>query len=144
MSPPAHLRATKQRLRFKFHNIKHQHQYWKFVQASRLIYNTSPSQISMVALYELIYYVGVPGRGEHVRLILEEGGASYKDLQSLPMDKVRDVVTTNLDGDREIRTTSRLHCSGTRVFSYLRPATSSCTLDPSLDLPGQQLLMLGG
>jgi glutathione S-transferase len=55
----------------------------------------------MVALYELIYYVGVPGRGEHVRLILEEGGASYTDLQSLPMDKVREVVTTNLDGDRE-------------------------------------------
>jgi glutathione S-transferase len=54
----------------------------------------------MPAPYELIYYVGVPGRGEHVRLILEEGGASYTDLQSLPSDTVRDTVTTTLDGDK--------------------------------------------
>ena len=29
--------------------------------------------------YELIYWPGFPGRGEHVRLALEEGGASYVD-----------------------------------------------------------------
>jgi glutathione S-transferase len=56
---------------------------------------------NMATPYELIYYVGVPGRGEHVRLILEEAGASYTDTQSLPMDQVREVVTTTLDGDQE-------------------------------------------
>ncbi|KAI1269665.1 glutathione S-transferase [Xylariaceae sp. FL1019] len=29
--------------------------------------------------YELIYWPSIPGRGEHVRLLLEEGGASYTD-----------------------------------------------------------------
>ncbi|KAG7108823.1 Glutathione S-transferase like protein [Verticillium longisporum] len=29
--------------------------------------------------YNLIYWPGVPGRGEHVRLVLEEAGASYTD-----------------------------------------------------------------
>lgn len=52
----------------------------------------------MAAPYELIYYVGVPGRGEHVRLILEEAGASYTDTASLPMDKCREVVTKTLGG----------------------------------------------
>jgi glutathione S-transferase len=52
----------------------------------------------MAAPYELIYYVGVPGRGEHVRLILEEAGASYTDTASLAMDKCREVVTKTLDG----------------------------------------------
>lgn len=29
--------------------------------------------------YELVYWPGIPGRGEHIRLCLEEAGASYKD-----------------------------------------------------------------
>lgn len=29
--------------------------------------------------YELIYWPGIPGRGEHIRLALEEGGATYTD-----------------------------------------------------------------
>ena len=29
--------------------------------------------------YELIYWPGIPGRGEHIRLALEEGGAEYTD-----------------------------------------------------------------
>ena len=29
--------------------------------------------------YELIYWPGIPGRGEHVRLVLEEAGATYTD-----------------------------------------------------------------
>ena len=31
------------------------------------------------AAYELIYWPGIPGRGEHVRLALEAGGAAYGD-----------------------------------------------------------------
>ncbi|KAI1799878.1 glutathione S-transferase protein-like protein [Daldinia bambusicola] len=46
----------------------------------------------MDAPYELIYHFGVPGRGEHIRLILEEAGVSYKDTASLPMDKCREAV----------------------------------------------------
>jgi glutathione S-transferase len=52
----------------------------------------------MAAIYELIYYVGVPGRGEHIRLVLEEAGASYADTASLPKYQCRQVVTTTLDG----------------------------------------------
>ncbi|KAK6865519.1 glutathione S-transferase domain-containing protein [Apiospora arundinis] len=47
----------------------------------------------MTAPYELIYYTGVPGRGEHVRLILEEAGAAYEDTQFLSFDKARENVT---------------------------------------------------
>src|SRR5262245_56708132 len=52
----------------------------------------------MVAPYELIYYIGVPGRGEHVRLILEEAGTAYTETAALAMDKCREVVTKTLDG----------------------------------------------
>jgi len=34
--------------------------------------------------YELYYWPGIQGRGEFVRLALEEGGASYRDLAVLP------------------------------------------------------------
>ena len=30
--------------------------------------------------YELIYWPGIPGRGEHIRLALEEAGANYTDV----------------------------------------------------------------
>jgi glutathione S-transferase len=56
----------------------------------------SPATI-MAAPYELIYYTGVPGRGEHVRLALEEAEASYTDTGSLgSFDKCREVVTKHL------------------------------------------------
>lgn len=54
--------------------------------------------ISMATPYELIYYTGVPGRGEHVRLILEEAGVQYKDTQYLSFDEARKTVTTWLAG----------------------------------------------
>jgi glutathione S-transferase len=52
----------------------------------------------MAAPYELIYYTGVPGRGEHIRLILEEAGASYTDTGSLGLTGARDAVTSLLPG----------------------------------------------
>lgn len=36
--------------------------------------------------YELIYWPGLPGRGEFIRLILEEAGATYTDTAQLPGD----------------------------------------------------------
>jgi glutathione S-transferase len=48
--------------------------------------------------YELIYYTGVPGRGEHVRLLLEEAAVSYEDTQFLTFEKAREAVVTWLSG----------------------------------------------
>ncbi|KAI1634378.1 hypothetical protein F4809DRAFT_618751 [Biscogniauxia mediterranea] len=53
----------------------------------------------MITPYELIYYTGVPARGEHIRLVLEETSAPYGDTGSLGMDKFREVVTHYLAGD---------------------------------------------
>lgn len=36
--------------------------------------------------YELIYWPGLPGRGEFIRLVLEEAGATYTDTAQLPGD----------------------------------------------------------
>ncbi|KAJ4300825.1 hypothetical protein N0V90_002913 [Kalmusia sp. IMI 367209] len=55
----------------------------------------------MATSYELIYYVGVPGRGEHIRLLLEESDVQYTDTAALTMDECRSIVTKTLDGDRE-------------------------------------------
>jgi glutathione S-transferase len=52
----------------------------------------------MAAPYELIYYKGVPGRGEMIRLALEEAGAPYTDTASLTFDESRDAVTNYLEG----------------------------------------------
>jgi glutathione S-transferase len=37
--------------------------------------------------YELYYWPGIQGRGEFVRLALEEGGARYEDVARLPEDR---------------------------------------------------------
>ena len=37
----------------------------------------------MSAVYELVYWPGIPGRGEFVRLVLEEAGAEYVDVGRL-------------------------------------------------------------
>ena len=35
-------------------------------------------------IYELYYWPGIQGRGEFIRLALEEGGARYRDVAALP------------------------------------------------------------
>lgn len=37
--------------------------------------------------YRLVYWPGLPGRGEYVRLVLEEAGASYVDTAILPEEE---------------------------------------------------------
>jgi glutathione S-transferase len=37
--------------------------------------------------YELFYWPGLPGRGEFVRLVLEEAGADYTDVARMPKSK---------------------------------------------------------
>ena len=38
-------------------------------------------------IYELYYWPGIQGRGEFVRLALEEGGAEYLDIALLPEEQ---------------------------------------------------------
>lgn len=47
--------------------------------------------------YSLIYWPGIPGRGEHVRLALEEGGAAYTDTAHTPEAAIRDVTAQIAD-----------------------------------------------
>lgn len=44
-----------------------------------------------MAPYHLIYWPGFPGRGEYIRLVLEEAGASYTDTAQIP-DGVNEVI----------------------------------------------------
>lgn len=51
--------------------------------------------------YELIYWPGIPGRGEHIRLALEEAGATYTDTAHTEggMDQVTAQIDTENIGD---------------------------------------------
>jgi len=42
--------------------------------------------------YHLIYWPGLPGRGEHIRLVLEEAGAEYTDTAHIK-DGVQEVIS---------------------------------------------------
>ncbi|KAK7949343.1 uncharacterized protein PG986_010229 [Apiospora aurea] len=49
--------------------------------------------------YELIYWPGIPGRGEHVRLLLEEAGATYTDTAHQGPDPVLSMIGASNLGD---------------------------------------------
>lgn len=51
--------------------------------------------------YHLIYWPGIPGRGEHIRLVLEEAGVSYTDTASLKdgIKQVTSHISASNDGD---------------------------------------------
>ncbi|KAH9886385.1 glutathione S-transferase domain-containing protein [Xylariomycetidae sp. FL2044] len=51
--------------------------------------------------YELIYWPGIPGRGEHIRLAFEEAGAEYSDTAHMEkgMDKVQEQISEKNVGD---------------------------------------------
>lgn len=48
--------------------------------------------------YQLYYWTGLQGRGEFVRLCLEDAGAEYTDVARIEGDKV---MTPFLDGEHE-------------------------------------------
>ena len=48
------------------------------------------------APYDLIYWPGVPGRGEHIRLCFEETGTPYNDIANQTKDGMK-VVTSQID-----------------------------------------------
>lgn len=51
--------------------------------------------------YNLLYWPGVPGRGEHIRLVLEEAGASYTDtaFEKNGVDEVLQLISKDNTGD---------------------------------------------
>jgi glutathione S-transferase len=51
------------------------------------------------AEYELIYWPSIPGRGEFVRLLLEESGTPYKDTAKGGTDSAVSKVTTLMSAD---------------------------------------------
>ncbi|KAI0427502.1 glutathione S-transferase protein-like protein [Xylaria sp. FL1042] len=57
----------------------------------------------MAAPYEIIYYCGAPGRGEHIRLALEDAGVPYKDTAQLGFEKcwqkVGEYTSDNYEGE---------------------------------------------
>src|SRR5512132_2739009 len=52
-------------------------------------------------IYELYYWPGIQGRGEYVRLALEEAGAAYRDIALIPEEEGGGVpaMTRYLAGD---------------------------------------------
>lgn len=52
-------------------------------------------------IYELYYWPGIQGRGEYVRLALEEAGAAYRDIALIPEEEGGGVpaMTRFLEGD---------------------------------------------
>ncbi|PVI01818.1 glutathione S-transferase [Periconia macrospinosa] len=54
--------------------------------------------MSLSSQFELIYYAGVPGRGEHIRLLLEESGDPYTDTAAYSMEECREIVAKSLEG----------------------------------------------
>ncbi|KAJ4157983.1 uncharacterized protein LMH87_008530 [Akanthomyces muscarius] len=64
--------------------------------------NTKRLKTSNDAEYELIYWPGIPGRGEFVRLLFEEAGVPYKDYARTADEAVAKVLAltdTNNIGD---------------------------------------------
>lgn len=51
----------------------------------------TPAKRQKSSPYELIYWPGLPGRGEHIRLALEEAGAEYSDSAQIK-DGVKEVL----------------------------------------------------
>ncbi len=61
-------------------------------QATMSTRNSKRQRTSKDVPYELIYWPGIPGRGEHIRLVLEGAGASYKDTSNETKDGVQAVL----------------------------------------------------
>jgi glutathione S-transferase len=55
-----------------------------------------PKMTTKSTPYQLIYWPGIPGRGEHIRLLLEEASAPYTDTAHQP-DGMRTVATVILN-----------------------------------------------
>ena len=57
--------------------------------------------------YELYYWPSIQGRGEFVRLALEDAGAEYVDVARRPRGME---ATRACDGDRHLRQRELLRC----------------------------------
>ena len=73
-------------------------------------------------VYELYYWPGIQGRGEYVRLALEQGGSKYVDIALKPENRGGGVPAA---GRR-----------GTRRKPAARPAATAMVRAPPLRPPG--------
>ena len=48
-------------------------------------------------MYELFYWPGIPGRGEHIRLCFEETGTPYKDVCNVDEDGIKQLYALNFE-----------------------------------------------
>ena len=53
------------------------------------------------ASYELLYWPGIPGRGEFIRLAFEASGTPYKDTGNAEKDGARQVIKTSTEEVKE-------------------------------------------
>lgn len=93
--------------------------------------------------YQLYYWTGIQGRGEFVRLALEEAGAEYEDVARRNGDGIMDTVTRQVDtpsfappflrdGDVVVGQTSA-------ILFYLGPKLGLVPRDPRLRLWAHQI-----
>ncbi len=69
-------------------------------------------------IYELYYWPGIQGRGEFVRLVLEEGGAEYVDIGLRPEGESGGVSPHH-------------RCTETPPLSPYPPGTASVPAEPA-------------
>ncbi|KAJ4989046.1 glutathione s-transferase [Stagonosporopsis vannaccii] len=96
--------------------------------------------------YELLYWPGIPGRGEFIRLAFEAAGVSYKDTANESKDGVKQVISlidpssTGTDGNPPPFAPPALRIpgegpDGSPLLIYQTPSILSY-LGPNLDLAG--------
>ncbi|KAH6642373.1 hypothetical protein C7974DRAFT_100539 [Boeremia exigua] len=96
--------------------------------------------------YELLYWPGIPGRGEFIRLAFEAAGVSYKDTANETEDGVKAIVSlidpssTGADGNPPVFAPPALRVpgeglNGEPLLLFQTPSILSY-LGPKLDLAG--------
>ena len=77
--------------------------------------------------YELFYWPGIQGRGEFVRLALEEAGAPYVDVarERGAGRGVKALMAMLEDKPRRVRRSRRLSCATAISSSRMSPTSST-------------------
>ena len=95
--------------------------------------------------YELFYWSGIPGRGEFVRLALEEAGATYVDVAREQGDQV---MTSFLRGEQPgalpfappfLRAGKLVIAQAANILAFLAPRHGLAPLSVAMQCFAQQL-----
>jgi len=103
-----------------------------------------------MATYELYYWPTIPGRGEFVRLALEDAGADYLDIARLPEDEgggVKALMKMMRDEGNELqplappflKSEGQLIAQTANILHYLGPRLGLCPGDDSSQRRAHQL-----